>query len=269
MMMCMNAKYLLPLMSIALVGCVQSRPEHVDYHPAPQAPVKDVSASKESGPRVVTLGESVQGRRIAMTIFGSGPRPVLVMGGIHGSEPTSVDVARGVLEALQQDPSRAGKNSVAVIAVANPDGYLVKSRFNARGVDLNRNFPANNWRKAPTSAKRSYGGQPLSEPESQAIMNALDTLHPRLIISVHSIDDGKHCNNYDGPAESIATLMSTYNRYPVTATMGYPTPGSLGSFAGIDRQIPIITLELPRSLPGDKAWEQNEAAVFAAITAAP
>jgi protein MpaA len=61
--------------------------------------------------------------------------------------------------------------------------------------------------------------------------------------------------------------MSRYNQYPVTATMGYPTPGSLGSWAGIDRQIPIITLELPRQDAGPVAWEQNKNALIAAIAA--
>jgi protein MpaA len=75
------------------------------------------------------------------------------------------------------------------------------------------------------------------------------------------------CNNYDGPAQHIAELMSRYNGYAAKSNIGYPTPGSLGSWAGIDRQIPMITLELPRSLPGNKAWPNNRQAVLAAITA--
>ena len=269
------------IVGLALVGCAPRQEDQINFktgfaHEKPAAPQQDqraqvkpvkTTAVQASEPRVSELGTSVQGRPLAMTVFGNGVQPVLVIGGIHGSEPTSVDVAEGLLKAIRQNPQSIGDASVAIIPVANPDGCLVKSRYNARGVDLNRNFPANNWRKAPATGKRNYGSQPLSEPESRAIMNAIDTLHPRLIISIHSIDDGRHCNNYDGPAESIAKLMSTYNRYPVTATMGYPTPGSLGSFAGIDRKIPIITLELPRSLPGAKAWAENRAAIFAAINA--
>ena len=59
--------------------------------------------------------------------------------------------------------------------------------------------------------------------------------------------------------------MGRHNGYPVTATMGYPTPGSLGSWAGIDRQIPIVTLELPREQPGHEAWVTNREALLAAI----
>ena len=85
-------------------------------------------------------------------------------------------------------------------------------------------------------------------------------------MSVHS---GLRCNNYDGPAEWLASLMSRFNGYPVRPTMGYPTPGSLGSWAGIDRKIPIVTLELPRNVDGETAWEQNRDALLAAISAAP
>ena len=88
---------------------------------------------------------------------------------------------------------------------------------------------------------------------------------PEWIISIHSIARGKHCNNYDGPARWLAEAMYRHNGYPVTATMGYPTPGSLGSWAGIDKQIPIVTLELPREDPGMSAWMQNRDALLAAI----
>jgi protein MpaA len=59
--------------------------------------------------------------------------------------------------------------------------------------------------------------------------------------------------------------MAGFNGYPVTATIGYPTPGSFGSWAGIDLGIPVITLELPRELSGPKAWESNRQALLVAL----
>jgi predicted deacylase len=210
---------------------------------------------------------TIQQRPIELFVFGDNPSPVLVIGGIHGSEPTSVDVAQRLARNLLNDSSiwfGTGGKSVAIIPVANPDGYARLARTNAAGVDVNRNFPAKNFRVRETS-RSSNGPEPLSEPESRAIKKAIDTLKPRLIISIHSIDDERRCNNFDGPAEPIAQLMSQHNGYPVTATMGYPTPGSLGSYAGIDLGIPIITLELPRKQPGEQAWSVNREALLAAI----
>ena len=239
--------------------------------PAPRRAAADLPVAPATMPgpahRVVRLGESVESRPIEMHVFGSGANPALVIGGIHGSEPTSAFVAERLVQHLRDNPDLwrdPGAPAVAVLPVANPDGCRWGVRSNARGVDVNRNFPASNWRRR-AHAHNNYGPAPLSEPESRAIADAVERLRPRLIVSVHSIGRGRHCNNFDGPARALAGLMSRHNGYAVRPSMGYPTPGSLGSWAGIDRQIPIVTLELPREEPGERAWTQNREALLAAI----
>jgi len=66
---------------------------------------------------------------------------------------------------------------------------------------------------------------------------------PAKIISIHTL---LRAINYDGQAAELAKLMSKYNDYPVSKDIGYPTPGSFGTYAGIERNIPTTTLELPR-----------------------
>lgn len=207
------------------------------------------------------LGQSVKNRPIELVTFGDGPINVLILGGIHGDEPTSVDLTMNLIELLKSSPSLYGGRKVAIIPIANPDGYAAKSRFNARRIDLNRNFPAKNFNE-------SRGRTSASEPETQAILSALGSIRPHLIISIHSISRGRECNNFDGPADGIASVMSRYNGYPPRANIGYPTPGSMGSYCGIDLQIPMITLELPKDLPGDEAWQTNRDAILTAIRAA-
>ena len=209
-----------------------------------------------------------------MYVFrGDGPT-VLLIGGIHGNEQTSVDVARGLLDLLREQRELARGRTVAIIANTNPDGYAANSRFNANRIDLNRNFPARNFKPQLGPTTRAAGGgrgggsSPLSEPESRIIYDVIEQLQPRLLISIHSIDRGRECNNFDGPAEAIARIMSQHNGYGVTDSIGYPTPGSLGSWAGIDKQVPMITLELPRSVDGARAWEQNREALLWAIATA-
>lgn len=219
------------------------------------------------------LGESIEGRPIDLHVFGETPRPVLVIGGIHGDESSSAFVAERLVEHLRDHPdlwdgAAPHARSVAVIPVAHPDGCRWGIRSNARGVDVNRNFPATNWRRRAHRLNNN-GARPLSEPESRAIAGVIETLQPRLIVSIHSIDRGRHCNNFDGPARGVAELMSRHNGYPVQPSMGYPTPGSLGSWAGIDRQIPIVTLELPRDRSGEEAWAENRGALLAAIAFDP
>ena len=195
-----------------------------------------------------------------MQIFGDGSPTIFILGGIHGDETTSVDLTTNLMALLQEHPEYCEGKRIAILRVANPDGYGAKRRVNAHGVDLNRNFPASNYKNS-----RRYGKESASEPEARALLAALDQLEPALIISIHSIDKGRECNNYDGPAEQVAKRMSEHNHYPVAPTIGYPTPGSMGTYCGIDRKIPMITLELPRGVSGEESWNRNRDALIAAI----
>jgi murein peptide amidase A len=249
---------------VALAGCAGRSPQGESVSRVMSEPRPPVRWEN------VQLGRSFEGRPITMALFRGnhalvGPDAVLVIGGIHGNEPTSVDVARSLVDELRADPALATGHTVAVIVNANPDAYERRTRTNANGIDVNRNFPAANFKPARRRGPFRGGDTPASEPETRAILAAIEQIQPRLLISIHSIDHGRQCNNYDGPAEAIARLMEQHNGYPAAATIGYPTPGSLGSYAGIDRQIPTITLELPRSIPGREAWQANRAALLAAI----
>jgi protein MpaA len=221
--------------------------------------MQEIAPPKPDPDRVGEIGQSVEGRPIAAHYFGSGPNPVLVLGGIHGTEKNSSECAAMLVEELK---IKSPNVSVVVIPAANPDGLAVGTRANAHHVDLNRNFPAKNWGKTPR-VLRVAGHEPASEPETRAFIALIERLKPRRILSIHSMQEP--CNNYDGPAENLARLMSSKNGYVTKDTIGYPTPGSFGSWAGIDLQIPMITLELPQSMKGDLCWERNREAILAFI----
>jgi protein MpaA len=253
---------------VVLTGCAARPREPAPDSLDPDPPI-DASAMKPIHTNLAkrtVIGESIRGQPIEMFAFdGDLSNAVLVIGGIHGNEPTSVDVARELVALLESQPALAAGRHVAVIVSANPDALAAKRRTNARGIDINRNFAASNFKQG---RRGMYGGgtRPLSEPESKAIAQVVAQLRPRLLISVHSIERGRHCNNYDGPAQSIADIMSSKNGYPSKDTIGYPTPGSLGSWAGQDLQIPMITLELPRDLSGEQVWRENKEALVAALS---
>ena len=235
------AKLLLVLLFICLitVGCASSDSppkQMVQLMPSSQTP-KPVTVS--------ILGYSVQHRPIELHRFGDGDRPVLIMGAIHGDETGAAILAQKMLEELGRNPGLAGGVPIALIPIANPDGYAAHTRVNAHHVDLNRNFPASNWSTRARRLNNFGGGSSGSEPETLLLIQTIEQLKPRLIISIHSME--APCNNYDGPAQAIAEAMSNDNGYPPKSNIGYPTPGSLGTWAGIDRKIPIITLELPRT----------------------
>jgi protein MpaA len=246
--------------------------ERVDLRPASSAARRELgerAGARLTPPcvqpsiRTIELGQSVQGTPLILAIFGHGPDRVLIFGGIHGSEPTSAVLARKLADYLRIHWELFNGRTVAILAEANPDGLAGQRRVNAHGVDLNRNFPAANWQLS--RGRRRHGSAAASEPETRAIIQAVELIRPSRIISIHSTRRGTHCNNFDGPAEHLASLMSRFNGYPVKTTMGYPTPGSFGSWAGIDRAIPTITLELPSDLSGSECWRENADALVAFI----
>ena len=162
----------------------------------------------------------------------------LIIGVFHGDEPQGKFLIEEYIKNNVTD-------SLSFIPCLNPDGMQLGQRTNANGVDLNRNFPTKNWEL--TKKNEFFGGKaPASEIETQFVIDIIQEYKPSLILTLHA---PFKVVNYDGPAKSTAEKISEIIKYPVEASIGYPTPGSFGTFAGIERQIPTITLELDETCP--------------------
>ena len=126
------------------------------------------------------------------------------------------------------------------IPCLNEYGYEHNVRTNSNGVDLNRNFPTKNW--VLSEKDNFYGGKtPASEDETKFVIDIIERNKPKIILTLHA---PYKVVNYDGPAKEISEKISEIIGYPVEESIGYPTPGSFGTWAGVERQIPTITLEL-------------------------
>jgi protein MpaA len=90
-------------------------------------------------------------------------------------------------------------------------------------------------------------------------MKMIRQFRPTRVLAVHA---PLYCVNFDGPADSLAGAMARASGYPLKPSIGYPTPGSLGSYAGIDLRLPTITLELPGKISGAAAWKDLEEALL-------
>ncbi|MCC6661627.1 MAG: DUF2817 domain-containing protein [Phycisphaerales bacterium] len=198
-----------------------------------------------------TIGSSVRGKPLLATTVGSGPRRVYVIGGIHGDEPEGLQVAK-VLPDLLHRASMADMQGVTVRVLMdmNPDGSLAGTRTNTRGVDLNRNWPAGNH-----SASPRHGARPISEMETVSVHDDLSRFDPDLLIVFHSSQTGPFVN-YDAAAAALAYRFASAARaedprWRVVRDMGYPTPGSLGSYVGVDLRTPVLTIEFQRGREND------------------
>ena len=188
-------------------------------------------------------------------MLGDGPETLLLLGVVHGNEPLGGPILTRLVGLLKERRSLLHDSRVIIVPVLNPDGLAANTRTNARGVDLNRNFPASNW-----AATYRHGTAPESEPETRVVVDLIKRFEPTRILSIHSPLD---CVNYDGPAHSLAASIAQVTPYPLRADIGYPTPGSLGSYAGHDLRMPTITLELAKNEREARAWKRTRQGLLA------
>ena len=177
-------------------------------------------------------------------------KTILIIGVFHGEEPQGEYLIR---EYLKTDLSKI-KNKLLFIPCLNPDGKSINKKQNANEIDLNRNFPTKNW-KITDNPEYFGGNSPASEIETKFMMEVLSDYKPDAILSIHA---PFRIVNYDGPAQEIAEKISEITGYPVQGDIGYPTPGSFGNYAGVERQIPTITLELPEDETNEQLWQINK-----------
>ncbi|MDR3709311.1 MAG: DUF2817 domain-containing protein [Capsulimonadaceae bacterium] len=243
------APYLHLLMPLVLIAAFASFADSDDVAVPPAVPQQ------------IVYGHSVLGRPLVATILGSGPNVTLIGGGIHGNETSAPGVVEKLLAYLIANPAELDGYTVVFVPRVNPDGCAAGTRANAHGVDLNRNFPYD-WAPRRKGVRLSTGAMALSEPEARGFVELLDRTHPSKVVSVHWPLHTLVWSGADG--KSIALAMQRENHYAFTNDVGYPTPGSLGSYLNHARGISCVTLELPRESV-DKAWRENRDALLAAI----
>lgn len=170
---------------------------------------------------------------------------VLLIGGIHGDEYSSVSIVFKWMKTL--DEHHSGLFHWRILPLLNPDGLLRKKsqRMNANGVDLNRNFPMQDWDNATRdywenvtqrNPRRFPGSSALSESETQWLVNEIRQFEPDIIVAVHAPHG---IVDYDGPKDGPYKLGRLYLNLLGTY------PGSLGNYAGVQMKIPVVTIELP------------------------
>ncbi|MDX6563051.1 MAG: murein peptide amidase [Gaiellales bacterium] len=213
-------------------------------------PAAGATAGSGTGARVFLLGRSSDGRAIRATEVGdpNGVR-VLVVGCIHGNEPGGIAIARR----LERTAPRGV--DLWIITVLNPDGRAADTRGNARGVDLNRNFP---WRWRPMNGVYESGPRPLSEPEARIAHRLILHLRPHISIWFHQHLDMVWASGGDRSIERRFAQLSglPYHAMP-------PLAGSAVSWQ--NHALPGTTAfaaELPAGRPGPVATARYARAVL-------
>jgi protein MpaA len=131
------------------------------------------------------IATSVDGREIVARHYGAldAPVQIVAIGQMHGSEPGGQNVIRALTGT--SIPDGVG---LWLIVTMNPDGDHAGHRTNARGVDLNRNFPVQ-WRRAGRGTPFWSGPRAASEPETRGLLRFLSRVRPTAVLSYHQAFD--------------------------------------------------------------------------------
>lgn len=208
----------------------------------------------------IESGVSVEGREIhafKTDLKSKAPKYLYLIGGTHGDEVEGVFVLKELFDWLKTEHALKDMPMV-VIPILNVDGYRTQTRVNAHSVDLNRNYPTKDWTKECKKPRYYPGPKPLSEPENQYLLKLFEKYKPGLILSFHT---WKPMVNYNGDCKDIAEVITNHNNYELTPDIGYPTPGSLGTFVNEKYKVGVITFECPelKDKPSLKhIWKENE-----------
>jgi predicted deacylase len=223
----------------------------------------------------LTLGVSGEGRPITALKIGAGTRKFALVGDTHGGpEANTYQLVAQLADYFRAHPEEVPPTvRLYIIPTLNPDGLAGGTRFNAAGVDLNRNMntnydacPENDWSNHVEGARGiesdTGGPYPDSEPESRLIRDFL--LDASAVIFYHS-DGGDVFPAFCEHAPSIALAQAyaagtgyRYDRY----WQNYNITGGMHDWAG-SLGIAAITPELFNGIDSD--YEQNLAGVQAIL----
>lgn len=183
--------------------------------------------------------------------------PILFIGGVHGDEPEGVELAKKTLQWLKSDAyqkhtTTPEKPAWVLIECINPDGFAAGERVNAQGIDLNRNFPSQNWIREAKAPRYFPGNHPLESVEVLALCKLIEKIRPQVIIHAHSWNPCVVCT---GPENHpYARALAEASGYALVNDIGYPTPGSLGEYGWHQLQIPVICIEEQEKVDLSLVW---------------
>lgn len=240
---------------------------------------------------VEVIGTSAGGNDITAYHFGDGEKEVLFIGGTHGGYSFNTAlVAFEIIDYLEANPNAIPEDvMVTVIPVFNPDGLTeivgttgrfegsavtdddaarVDGRFNANGVDLNRNFDCE-WSETGTWQNRSVSGgsAPFSEPEAAALRDYVEQHEPVGAVVYYSQAGGVFSSNcLDGVLPATVELT---NAYADAAGYGayeefnfYEITGDMVNWMSKER-IPAISVLLTNH--EETEWSKNQKGVDAVL----
>lgn len=291
-------KFFVALIALAIIGSGIYYVFQKEENPSPAVVEEEKAEELDTNPYEV-IGYSIEEREIQAHRFGTGKTKLVYVGALHGGyEWNTALLSYKLIDHLTANPDFIPSDiEVIVIPVANPDGLykvlgtserflaadapqfdfasevslgneVVSGRFNAKSVDLNRNFDCK-WQPQATWGSHSVGAgtAAFSEPEAMALRNFFLEELPSVIVFFHSASNGvfaSFCN--DDALPGTVELLEVYSRAsgypPYNDYAFYEVTGDAADWLST-KGIPAITVEL--STHDVIEWEKNLAGIEAML----
>jgi predicted deacylase len=203
-------------------------------------------------PETFIFGTSVEGRDLEAHRFGTGNKTIVLVGGVHtGFETNTVRLVNELRAYYAASPTDIlPQIALVLVPVLNPDGLekgrQIAGRFNANGVDLNRNWgcgwsPEAFFRATPVSP----GSAPFSEPETVALGSLIQQLTPAAVLFYHAAARGVFPGNCGQiVSDGLAQIYSAASGYPYSREFSdYSVTGSAPAWVD-SLGIPAVDIEL-------------------------
>ncbi len=244
---------------ITFLGLLGAQPLAASATSPATSPATGAVATAVTRPAVVesrVIGHSVKGRAIRAYRVGDpmSSNKAVVMSTMHGDERAT----RTILASIR-DGRKVHGIDLWVIPVVNPDGLARHTRKNARGVDLNRNYP---YRWANLDGRYESGRRAGSEPETRALMSFFTEVRPRRVVSIHQplhgVDvstrqsryfAGRLASHLDLPRKNLTcggVCHGTFTQWYMARTAGVAVTVEYGSHPSRHR----MSVTAPRQLLG-------------------
>ncbi len=181
------------------------------------------------------IGRTQQGRIIKAEVVGTGRNVLVILASIHGTETIGTALCNQLIDQLMENPDWIQGKTLYVLRMVNPDGMVEDIRGNRDNIDINRNFPTDNFGRGWFN-----GDAPLTAAESKELMAFFQKSNPTRVLTIHQPLNGI---DFDGPSAELAEALSDTSGIRIHR-LGSRS-GSLGSFVGVELGIPIVTLEVP------------------------
>lgn len=185
---------------------------------------------------------------------------VLILGGVHGDEIEGVIAAQELLKHFMK--SYDYKLNITLVPQFNLEGVIFKTRGNGNGIDLNRNLPTKDWSPEIKTPRYNPGPHAASETENAGLIRYVDEKKPVLVVSLHS---WKPVLNVNGDCYKFANVLKEITGYDIDDDIGYPTPGCLGTYTGLERTSPTLTYEIERGLSAEDIIKIHVPAILEAL----